>query len=82
MSAIAFKAQFSASPGGVVRTNLLELMIQLSRMFDDEDQIVEAAEEMLRSGHVVLTGNFSGREADLLGDPPRAWGRSDMSELH
>ena len=44
--------------GEVLQTTLLELVTRLSATTSDENETVEMAIELLRSGRACLTGNF------------------------
>jgi hypothetical protein len=58
----AFAAPF-ATPGsarGPEQLTLLDLVAAVAEFSDSEDDVVRAVEHLLRSGRVVLVGNFRG----------------------
>jgi len=60
----SFRSDRVAQP---LRTTMLELVVGLWRETDLEVDVVRVAAERIRTGRVVLIGNFAGQR-EMLGD--------------
>lgn len=47
------------------RATLLELVVAVQDFADSDDEVVRVITHMLRSGSVVLCGNFAGQQVEI-----------------